>query len=294
MSRVTILGPTGRPFVRKPSLLVVPSPSDVAARRQRHRELIKVLPDLTALVGARAIKDVIRELWTLRGRRPLPSSLRGDLMLIETCAFEWRGGGVPLVRRFADRVRAELPKLAAMLPAARLGVFRLEEHLRDEAAHLHDAVSGDQVVLLDDTPGRMRIDEGTWFVARLAPVGPFRMLAGERFVADDPALAALVDDALARIERARTLGASAHEVSLRIALLAIELAAARNGNRDDDGYLVPIDDREDQPERKDDGPWEARWAPPTGSVPARAEPKVGRNAPCPCGSGRKHKRCCGG
>jgi SEC-C motif-containing protein len=26
----------------------------------------------------------------------------------------------------------------------------------------------------------------------------------------------------------------------------------------------------------------------------RAEPKVGRNDPCPCGSGKKFKRCCGG
>ena len=25
----------------------------------------------------------------------------------------------------------------------------------------------------------------------------------------------------------------------------------------------------------------------------RAAPKVGRNDPCPCGSGKKHKRCCG-
>jgi SEC-C motif-containing protein len=26
----------------------------------------------------------------------------------------------------------------------------------------------------------------------------------------------------------------------------------------------------------------------------REEPKIGRNDPCPCGSGRKFKRCCGG
>ena len=26
----------------------------------------------------------------------------------------------------------------------------------------------------------------------------------------------------------------------------------------------------------------------------RASPKVGRNDPCPCGSGRKFKHCCGG
>ncbi|WP_328514525.1 SEC-C metal-binding domain-containing protein [Ralstonia solanacearum] len=28
-------------------------------------------------------------------------------------------------------------------------------------------------------------------------------------------------------------------------------------------------------------------------APARAEPKVGRNDPCPCGSGKKYKKCCG-
>jgi len=28
-------------------------------------------------------------------------------------------------------------------------------------------------------------------------------------------------------------------------------------------------------------------------APATAAPKVGRNEPCPCGSGRKHKKCCG-
>jgi preprotein translocase subunit SecA len=25
----------------------------------------------------------------------------------------------------------------------------------------------------------------------------------------------------------------------------------------------------------------------------RSEPKVGRNEPCPCGSGKKYKKCCG-
>ena len=25
----------------------------------------------------------------------------------------------------------------------------------------------------------------------------------------------------------------------------------------------------------------------------RATPKIGRNEPCPCGSGRKYKKCCG-
>jgi preprotein translocase subunit SecA len=28
-------------------------------------------------------------------------------------------------------------------------------------------------------------------------------------------------------------------------------------------------------------------------TPIKAEEKVGRNDPCPCGSGKKYKRCCG-
>lgn len=37
-------------------------------------------------------------------------------------------------------------------------------------------------------------------------------------------------------------------------------------------------------------------APPVPDVPveqAHAEPTVGRNDPCPCGSGKKFKKCCG-
>jgi preprotein translocase subunit SecA len=29
------------------------------------------------------------------------------------------------------------------------------------------------------------------------------------------------------------------------------------------------------------------------SKPVRVEQKVGRNDPCPCGSGKKYKKCCG-
>jgi len=32
---------------------------------------------------------------------------------------------------------------------------------------------------------------------------------------------------------------------------------------------------------------------PTRAAPVRAGPKVGRNDPCPCGSGKKYKKCCG-
>lgn len=43
----------------------------------------------------------------------------------------------------------------------------------------------------------------------------------------------------------------------------------------------------------EDGLLEPAMAPPAISVPYLAPPKVGRNEPCPCGSGKKYKKCCG-
>jgi SEC-C motif domain protein len=43
---------------------------------------------------------------------------------------------------------------------------------------------------------------------------------------------------------------------------------------------------------------QGRWhyhseQPPKVAQPIRAEPTIGRNEPCPCGSGKKFKKCCG-
>jgi SEC-C motif len=36
-----------------------------------------------------------------------------------------------------------------------------------------------------------------------------------------------------------------------------------------------------------------RYMPPVTATIRREQPKVGRNDPCPCGSGKKYKKCCG-
>jgi SEC-C motif-containing protein len=45
---------------------------------------------------------------------------------------------------------------------------------------------------------------------------------------------------------------------------------------------------------KADGEWKFRDGKLASRKPLyRDQPKVGRNEPCPCGSGKKHKKCCG-
>jgi SEC-C motif-containing protein len=46
--------------------------------------------------------------------------------------------------------------------------------------------------------------------------------------------------------------------------------------------------------RRRDGRWYFWDGKVRGREPIhRTEPRVGRNDPCPCGSGKKHKKCCG-
>ena len=42
-----------------------------------------------------------------------------------------------------------------------------------------------------------------------------------------------------------------------------------------------------------DGVWLFNRPLREGPAPVKASPKVGRNDPCPCGSGKKYKKCCG-
>jgi SWIM/SEC-C metal-binding protein len=51
-------------------------------------------------------------------------------------------------------------------------------------------------------------------------------------------------------------------------------------------YTIEID--ENKPEDISDLEILLNWP-----KPKEAEKKVGRNEPCPCGSGKKHKKCCG-
>jgi SWIM/SEC-C metal-binding protein len=57
---------------------------------------------------------------------------------------------------------------------------------------------------------------------------------------------------------------------------------------EDNGWKYTIELAKDKPEDISDLELLLNWPKPT-----EAEKKVGRNEPCPCGSGKKYKKCCG-
>ena len=85
----------------------------------------------------------------------------------------------------------------------------------------------------------------------------------------------------------------------------LEIVATEAGGGDDDQGMVEfiasynaeghsITHHERSQFRKVDGQWFYHDGEMVKAKPVvRAKPKVGRNEPCPCGSGKKYKKCCG-
>ena len=83
------------------------------------------------------------------------------------------------------------------------------------------------------------------------------------------------------------LGSKARPAILRVQSLARAEELTRLA--DEHGIQVIVGVESDKPEDISD--LVRILDPPT---PQRGAAKVGRNEPCPCGSGKKYKRCCGG
>lgn len=84
----------------------------------------------------------------------------------------------------------------------------------------------------------------------------------------------------------------------------LEIHSAIPGSTDDEGQVsftahfsigdTPQSMREDAEFSRVDGNWYYVDGHVHGPEPFQREsPKVGRNEPCPCGSGKKYKKCCG-
>ncbi len=86
---------------------------------------------------------------------------------------------------------------------------------------------------------------------------------------------------------------------------SLEIVECEDGGADDDTGRVQFAceytyegkrrrHHEDAEFERQDGKWYFVNGGPVKTRPfVREEPKVGRNDPCPCGSGKKYKKCCG-
>lgn len=79
-----------------------------------------------------------------------------------------------------------------------------------------------------------------------------------------------------------------HEPEVKPNISYVDFTAYFNGDNDTEGAL-----HEKSEFQRINGNWIFARTLRQGPAPTKAAPKVGRNDPCPCGSGKKFKHCCG-
>ena len=105
--------------------------------------------------------------------------------------------------------------------------------------------------------------------------------------------------------RANFNRSAAESTAESVEWISLDISHTSEGGEDDDTGTVEFTARFKQDgellvhhEKSNFRRQEGRWVYVDGKMNPKGEPrrvdKVGRNEPCPCGSGKKYKKCCGG
>jgi hypothetical protein len=252
---------------------------------REHRRLKRANRSLAARVGKtitpRALEGTLAALDLLDD-----DVQRGPaaLVLADCCIHEWQEEGRTLLRAFAEspaveRLTGDERRLLDLWQAARLTLLRVDEVWEGVGMRLHDALEGREVALLSPLLARPLL-EGFWLIARVFPLGGYWMTTPSvTFVpplADSTAdnIRAAID--VVRREKPEVLPLVLTKFALTAHSLHAELVE-EEGRGEEEGIPESLIEA---------GLWHGRRLAPRPPSPP------GRNEPCPCGSGKKYKKCC--
>lgn len=196
-------------------------------------------------------------------------------VLMDYCIYDYRWDGQNVVERYVAQASIEADSderilLDAMLEA-RYSVFAVDEVVRGFGVQTHDLLRGDSGFIMDIALSETAVD-GLVFAGRVITPGDgeFSMTTDAPLLADAAILKRIIREIPERLgERTRDIDKTSREKAAELSAFIIRVFLEGNASS-----RVPYEDITEQ-------------------EIARTEPKVGRNNPCPCGSGKKYKKCCG-
>lgn len=259
--------------------------------RQRILEEYQGIRDVRARLQTKLVAEAIegmleaaRCFGMVRGKTLILDSEDDLAFLGDQCIYgQLEGGKTRVERHYEGRLPAEgtleRQTIEGML-RARFAVLEVEDIDPGLGLVARDLLRGERLLVVDvglsltghvgGVLGSRVLDYGTYVTATGAalPLGP-------------PTLAAVRREVLRRFgKELEALGVLDKESDAALALLILRTALARGANR----QIATM------------GPGGELTLPSLSPAAPllRASPKVGRNERCPCGSGKKFKKCCGG
>jgi hypothetical protein len=256
------------------------NPNDVRVTYLRLRQVQRALNDrLFREVGKAGMQDCARALGFWSNGVMVFDEEDGVQLLADFAIHEHKDGRAAIERQMAGAETSEDERLvlAAML-RSRFTLFGVTDIVPDVGARALDLLTDEPFLLADvnlSETGR----PGITMAAHLMPFETFVMTSGAPLPFDAEIARILLAGMRARGIALTDLAALPTSARRQLALNLIGLARRRpdtlrsvlNATVSGHGFLP--------------------WASPA-ELPHGNGAKVGRNEPCPCGSGKKYKRCC--
>jgi hypothetical protein len=247
----------------------------------RYKELRKIICDLQndtliQYVSKRALDVCGRKLGVLQNNTFVLDDMDQIGVVIDYCIYDYREGNLNTVSRYiADSQLDPASEDHAVVRAMSESFYTLvqvNDRLPGVGAIVNDLMGDRQFLLVDLGLGRTAT-KGMVIATRLLPFEDFVTTSGAALPVDMETLEEIFDYAF---QHYGTVDSEFIEVDIRqradltAAIIRICLEAnASEYIRYEDVENIPL------------------------TSPLHKETRIGRNEPCPCGSGKKYKRCCG-
>jgi hypothetical protein len=243
---------------------IAPGPTDLA----RYTSLRARLREFNARLVRTIPRHVLGEIGAalgLRSRDTLCFRSESEIaVLMDSCLFEWTEDGRNIVERYAQGhasiVTDDEHELLAIMRRARYTVVAVETVVPGLGLWAFDLHEGERIFIMD--VGLSHTAAKSWLLAsRLFPLSGYWMTSGAALpIGCSPA------------ERFEGMGPGLKEaLTTPAGRLGVVRACLERGCAE----YVAYDEHTLAPRR------------------SRTSPRIGRNAACTCGSGKKFKRCCG-
>jgi len=252
----------------------------VMARYEKLRTLGRNLNNkLIKRVSREAIMESAKKLGIIEDGVLVFENEEEISILMDYCIYDFRADG----RNAIDRYLVESPPsvgsdeylLLKAMARSRFSLFQVEDIVQGLGVVVQDLLGRDAFLIVDINLSRTA-PKGIVLAARIISPETFHMTSGAFLVVSRDVLLRLAEALSERFGKpledyARLSFEQNSELSALVIRTCLEGGAS---------HQVVY---EDLPTEMQD-----RGLPET-----REEPKIGRNAPCPCGSGKKYKKCCG-
>lgn len=252
--------------------------SHLVARYKDFREITWDLQNgaLPKYVSKRALDVCGKKLGVLEGKTLVLDDMDQIGAVMDYCIYDYRKGKLNAVEQYIADSRLDPDSDESIVLKAMSESFytlvQVEEVVPDVGVRAKDLLNNREYLLVDMGLGKTATEDIV-IATRILPFEDFVMTSGAPLPADTEAIVEILDFAL---EHYGTEDDKYIEIDFN---QRADLTAAiiRICLHQESSYELEYQDVEAQPI----------------TPPLYGETHVGRNDPCPCGSGKKYKRCCG-